>query len=153
AFRYRIGGQPHRRALPRPRGFGRARWIRFARASAESACDASIHHEGMSGDEGRLVGGQEVNGVRDLIDARQPPQRRAPSDALLLLLSHIAAHLAVEIAGSDGIAPDLTGAELAGKAARQTIERCLGRAIDGDACVAADGMHRGYVDDASGALP
>src|SRR5262245_51140580 len=107
----------------------------------------------MSGDEGRLVGGQEVNGVRDLIDACQPPQRRAPSDALLLLLSHTADHLTVEIAGSDGIDPDLTGAELAGKAARQTIERRFGCAIDGHACVAADGMHRGYVDDASGALP
>src|SRR5262249_26845732 len=73
--------------------------------------------------------------------------------ALFLLLSHVADHVAVEIAGSDGIDPDLTGAELAGKAARQTIERRLGRAIDSHACMAADGMHRRYVDDASGALP
>src|SRR5262245_38190999 len=107
----------------------------------------------MSGDEGRLLGAQEVNGVRNLIYACQPTQRRAPSDAPLLLLRHVTDHIAIKIAGGHGIDPDLPWAELASKATRQTIERCFGRAIDGHACVAADGMHRGYVDDASGALP
>src|SRR5262249_55403417 len=128
-------------------------WIRFARASARSACDASVHHKGLSGDEGRLVGGQKVNGVGDLIYACQPTQRRAPSDARLLLLRHVTDHIAVKIAGSHRIDSDLTWAELASKATRQTVERCFGRAIDGHARMAADGMHRGYVDDAPGALP
>ena len=39
--------------------------------------------------KGCLVGRQEVNGVRDLVDARQPAQRRARGDALLFLLGHI----------------------------------------------------------------
>src|SRR5262249_58155419 len=110
-------------------------------------------HKGLSGDEGRLVGGQEVNGVRDIIYACQPTQWRAPSDAPLLLLRHITDHVAVEIAGSHGIHPDLTRAELARKATRQTVERCFSRAIDGHSRMPADCMHRGYVDDAPGALP
>src|SRR5262249_44200258 len=130
-----------------------ARWIGFVRASARSACDASVHHKGLSGDEGRLVRSQEVNDVRDLIYACQPTQRRAPSDALLLLLRHVTDHIAIKIAGSHRIDSDLTRAELARKAARQSIERCFGRAIDRHSRMAADGMHRGYVDDAPGALP
>src|SRR5206468_12095986 len=43
-------------------------------------------------------------------------------DAPLLLLRHITDHVAVEIAGSHGIHPDLTWAELASKATRQTVE-------------------------------
>ena len=94
-----------------------------------------------------------MNRVRDLIYACKPTQRRAPSDASLLLFRHIPDHVAVEIAGSHGIHPDLTWTELASKATRQSIERCFGRALDRHSRMAADGMHRGYVDDAPRALP
>ena len=66
---HRKACRPHRRALSGPHGSCHARWIRFLLASARSACDASIHHERLSGDEGGLIGSQEVNGIRDLTDS------------------------------------------------------------------------------------
>src|SRR6516164_4299765 len=91
-------GSP-RRAPPRPAGFCHVRPIRPARASASSARDASIYYENLSSDEGCFVRNQEVNGVRDLIDACQSPERGASGDALSVLLGHAPCHVPVKIAG------------------------------------------------------
>src|SRR4051794_29504283 len=125
---------------------GTGYWRRPSRLCGEPAVD----DEDMAGDEPRLLGGEEQDGGGDVLGLAETPERRATADLRELLVVEANAHLRAQVAGRHRVHRDLAGAELARERAREAVEGCLRRAVDGQAAVARHPGDGGDVDDPAG---
>src|ERR1700722_4940514 len=89
----------------------------------------AVDHDGLPGDVGGLVGGQEQRRVADLVHRAEAAQRHAGRHLPHVLLAEIDQALGDHVAGQHRVDRDAVRREFEGGAAHETELACLARAV------------------------